>query len=221
MNDRPQAENWYMRLVGSTRGRIVGLLRRSERTVSELAAELSITGNAVRDHLAVLGRERLVEQRGLRRDTGGKPAHLYGLTPAAERLFPKAYAAVLGGVLTSLSRRLETGELRALLGEVGRDIAESLDGAEDGDLVSRTRTAAEILEGLGGATRVEEDESGLFIRSSSCPLDSLVDDHPELCGLAVALVSAVVGRDVTECCDRSAPRCAFQIAAGPVRSHPA
>lgn len=201
----------YVRLLGSTRARILDLVRRSDRTVGELAEALSITGNAVRDHLAVLGRERLVERSGVRRDTGGKPAHLYALSPAGERLFPKAYATVLGGVLDSLARRLDEDELEALLDEVGRRLAPAGEATESPALRERVDTAAEVLDGLGGTTRVEEEDGVLFIRSRSCPLDALVSDHPEICAVAEALVEAIVGREVSECCDREVPRCAFRI----------
>src|SRR5581483_9280869 len=51
---------WRERLFKSTRGKILDLLRTRERTVNELAAELHLTDNAVRAHLASLERDRLV-----------------------------------------------------------------------------------------------------------------------------------------------------------------
>ena len=39
---------WNERFLASTRGRIVGLLRRGSRTVNELADEVGLTDNAVR-----------------------------------------------------------------------------------------------------------------------------------------------------------------------------
>jgi predicted ArsR family transcriptional regulator len=44
----------------STRGRVVTLLRRSGRTVEELARELGLTDNGVRAHLATLERDGVV-----------------------------------------------------------------------------------------------------------------------------------------------------------------
>ena len=75
----------------STRGRIVRLLRRSGRTVEELAQALNLTDNGVRVHLTTLERDGIVQQRGLvhRGSGGGKPAYIYELTPQ-EELFPKA-----------------------------------------------------------------------------------------------------------------------------------
>src|SRR5436189_4171855 len=86
--------NWNQSFLESTRGRIVTLLRRNNRTVEELAQELALTDNAVRAHLATLERDGIVQQRGARRGSG-KPSYIYELTPEAEYLFPKAYGPVL------------------------------------------------------------------------------------------------------------------------------
>src|SRR4051812_9605396 len=94
-------KRWKQRLLGSTRGRIITLLRRGERTVNELADALGLTDNAVRTHLAALERDGLAALRGVRRGIG-KPAHVYALTPEAESLFPGAYAAVLSTLLDAL-----------------------------------------------------------------------------------------------------------------------
>ena len=46
-----QRTGWNKRLLASTRGRILALLRSENRTVNELAAALRLTDNAVRAHL--------------------------------------------------------------------------------------------------------------------------------------------------------------------------
>ena len=70
------ATNWEEKFFESTRGRMVTLLRRSGRTVEELARGLALTYNGIRAHLAVLERDAIVRQRGsVRRGSGGgKPA---------------------------------------------------------------------------------------------------------------------------------------------------
>ena len=45
-------EHWRQRLLKSTRGQILALLRAENRTVNDLAAVLHLTDNAVRAHLA-------------------------------------------------------------------------------------------------------------------------------------------------------------------------
>src|SRR5881398_826577 len=52
--------NLDKRFFESTRGRIVLLLRASEKTVNDLAAHLQLTDNAVRAHLLSLERDGLV-----------------------------------------------------------------------------------------------------------------------------------------------------------------
>src|ERR671914_2397833 len=102
------ATNWGEKFFESTRGQIVTLLRRSGRTVEELAHSQGLTANGVRAHLAVLERDGIVRQRGsVRRggSGGGKPAYIYELTPQAEDLFPKAYELVLRRLLDVLSEQ--------------------------------------------------------------------------------------------------------------------
>src|SRR5687768_4976364 len=81
-----------------TKGEILRRLRAGERTADELASALEVTPNAVRFHLAELERDRLVEQRSVRRGPR-KPSHGYSLTAAGQALFPRRYDAVLNAVL--------------------------------------------------------------------------------------------------------------------------
>ena len=93
-----------MTLLPGPRRRILALLRARDRTIPELAQQLAITPNAVRGHLAVLARDGLVASGEARRtEARGKPALLYGLTTAAEELFPRGYGAILFGVMDLLS----------------------------------------------------------------------------------------------------------------------
>src|SRR5215207_4354647 len=68
---------WLERLLAGTRGHILRLLRRRERTVTELAAELSLTDNAVRTHLSALERDGLVEALPAQPRGVGKPPVVY------------------------------------------------------------------------------------------------------------------------------------------------
>jgi predicted ArsR family transcriptional regulator len=79
---------WDNRFWRSTRGRIISLLRQGSCTVSDLAAELGLSDNAVRTHLDRLERDGLAHASGTRPGTR-KPKITYQLTAEAERLFPK------------------------------------------------------------------------------------------------------------------------------------
>jgi predicted ArsR family transcriptional regulator len=199
------------RFFDSTRGRVVNLLRGGASTVEELAERLELTDNAVRAHLITLERDGLVQQSGVRRGAR-KPHFTYSLTPEAEKLFPKAYDALLNQLISVLKGRLDEQELEAVLREVGRDIAASASSGQEVDLESRVQAALKVLAAIGGAAEVEQLEDKFIIRSSGCPLAAAVSVHPEVCQLAEALISEIVKVPVQECCDReSNPRCLFEI----------
>jgi predicted ArsR family transcriptional regulator len=199
---------WEKRFLESTRGRIVALLRRTSRTVDELAAALDLTDNAVRAHIATLERDGLVEQRGVRRGTS-KPAFAYDLTPEAEQLFPKAYGPVLAHLLTLLTEQLSPDAMDDLLRAVGRRIASEQPRAGS-SIESRLDLAAHVLTDLGGLAEYEVAEDQIVIRGYSCPLAAVAPDHPAVCHLAEALVSEIIGVPMHEECARAGrPRCTF------------
>lgn len=202
---------WIDRLLSSTRGQILELLRRSSRTVSDLAGALGVTENAVRSQLSGLERDGLVRQETVARKGVGKPAYVYSLSPAADALLPKAYAPVLSLLLGVLSERLGPGEVEGVLREVGRRAAAGRP-AEGKDLRGRVDAAVTVLGELGGVAEVEESEDSIHIRGFSCPLAAVVPGNPQVCHLAETLVSEVVGAPVRERCDKGArPRCCFEI----------
>lgn len=200
------------RFFESTRGQIVTMLRGSTAvTVEELAVKLDLTDNAVRSHLATLERDGLVRQTGFRRGAR-KPHFTYSLSEEAERLFPKAYDALLNQLISVLKLRLQPAEIEDVLREVGRAVATSAGEGNDSSLEERVDRALKVLEGIGGAADLERHEDKMVIRSNGCPLAAAVTAHPEVCRLAETLVAEIVKAPVAERCDRSGrPRCRFEI----------
>ncbi len=215
---------WNKRLLESTRGRIVALLRRAARTVNELAETLDLTDNAVRAHLTTLERDGLVQQSGVRRGPR-KPHQAYTLTPEAEQLFPKAYGPVLHELLDVLAERLTLQEREDALREVGRRLAAqhlsrrprgSDSDSNGGTMAARLQQAVALLGELGGLAEAGTGEGGqVVIRGYSCPLAAAVPGYPEVCRLAETLLAEVVGAPVQERCEREASplRCCFEVQA--------
>jgi predicted ArsR family transcriptional regulator len=198
------------RFFASTRGQIIILLRRSSRTVDELAQALNLTDNAVRAHLATLERDGVVHQRGVRRGSG-KPASIYELAPEAEQLFPKAYGPVLEQVLAILSEQLPSDDVESLMREAGRRIAAQWK-VPSGDLRMRLEAAVEVFTELGGMAELEQDDGHFAIRSYSCPLAAVAPSHPSVCRLAETLLTELIGVPVQEHCDYGGvPRCCFTV----------
>ena len=200
---------WDQRFFASTKGQVAALLRRGVATVEELARELGLTDNAIRSHLAALERDGLVAQSGVRRGAG-KPAYTYALTPDAERLFPKAYGALLSLMLDVLSERLPPDTLDDVLRDMGHRLAVG-QVQSTGDLRARVDGAVALLGELGGLAEVEEQDGGYVIVGCSCPLAAAVKGHPESCLLAESLLAEVIGAPVRQTCDTECLRCRFEV----------
>lgn len=206
-----EAITFDKRFFESTRGQIVTILRGAPCTVEDLAEKLSLTDNAVRAHLSTLERDGLVRQSGLRRGPR-KPHFTYVLTDEADRLFPKAYDALLNQLIAVLKTRLSPDEIEGALREVGRAMAATAPVGQNANLESRVQSALKVLEAIGGAAEIVKHEDKLMIQSSSCPLAAAVNVHPEVCQLAESLVAEIVKAPVEEQCDRTGrPKCRFQI----------
>jgi predicted ArsR family transcriptional regulator len=192
-------------LLSGPRRRIVALLRTRDRTIPELARELSVSTNAIRGHVAALERDGLVLGGGSRRrDAPGKPPTLYGLTAAAEELFPRGYSAVLFGVLDLLC---EWDGSDAPL-EVMR--AAGARGSEG----EGTEGAVRALARLGADVTVHAGERETVLATGGCPLAAGVLERPEMCRWVAALLAGACGGAAAESCDRSGgrPRCRFTLA---------
>ena len=199
------------RFFESTRGQIVTILRGSTCTVDELAEQLNLTDNAVRSHLATLERDGLVRQTGLRRGAR-KPHFTYALTDEADRLFPKAYDALLNQLIAVLKSRMSPAEMEDVLREVGRAVAGDMPEEKNGSLESRAQRALKVLEAIGGSAQLEIHEDRVVIQGNGCPLAAAVAAHPEVCQLAETLVAEIVKAPVEERCDRTTrPQCRFEI----------
>ena len=203
---------WRKRILESTRGRILDLLRGKEQTVNDLAAVLDLTDNAVRAHLASLERDGLVRPAGLQ--PGFRKPHVtYGLTAESEQIFPKAYGPLLDLLLRVLSKKLSEKELHAAMRDVGKMVAANyLLEVEDKTREERIEAALKILKDLGGSAALHESEGINSIRANGCPFAAATAHHPEACLIAESLLEQIIGAPVKESCIHgNAPSCRFQI----------
>jgi predicted ArsR family transcriptional regulator len=203
---------WRERLFKSTRGRILDFLRTRELTVNELAAELRLTDNAVRAHLASLERDRLVSQSGMKPGVR-KPHTTYALGPEAEQLFPKAYGRLVSLLMLIFSRQIKPRNLRAGMRAAGRAVAqEHLVELKGKTREQRIGAALRILKDLGGAATFREEAGKHFIYGNGCPIAAATANHPEACLLAESLLTNIIGSPVKERCIRGpTPSCCFEV----------
>ena len=204
---------WQRQNSGSTRGKLVALLRRGERSVEELAQALGITDNAVRAQLASLERDGVVAARRLRRDGSvGKPATMYALADGTAPMLSAAYAPMLAALLAELGARLTGRQLDAALRAAGRRLAPAIH--DDMSFAERVRAGAAILLSLGADADVVKTSDGYEIVGHGCVLSEAVTACPESCRAVESMLTEVAGTRVRERCDRNGPpSCRFLIAA--------
>ena len=209
---RMQRTGWNKRLLASTRGRILALLRAEDRTVNDLVAILKLTDNAVRAHLVSLERDGLVQQRGTRRGIR-KPHAAYGLSGEAEHIFPKEYGPLLNHFVSVVSQRLGPNAVRSAMREVGRAVArDHIDQTKGRSRDERIDIALRVLSDLGGLATLGERDGKQVILGNGCPLAAVTASHPEACLIAEALLSKIIGVQAKKCCEYgTTPRCCFAI----------
>jgi predicted ArsR family transcriptional regulator len=200
--------------AGSSRERIVALLRRADRTVEELANELGVTDNAVRLQLSILERDGTVEVAGVRRDGSvGKPATVYGIARSAQQSFSRAYVPFLSTLLASLGDKLSPRQLRGIMRDVGKRLAGGSVPPRDQGVLARAELASRVLNELGGVTTVHRRDGGAVIEGRGCPLSAAVAQREEVCVAVQTMLHDITGADVRECCDRAngGAQCRFEL----------
>jgi predicted ArsR family transcriptional regulator len=168
---------------GSTRQSILQLLRHhGQMTATELSQELNIGAVGVRQHLALLERDGLVEVVGLRRSIG-RPSHLYKLTPEAEQCFPKSYDNLALNVLNYIEEQAGeeavTEALSAHAERLFRTYATRLEGK------SRPEQVAELVNILNEEGHMSEyeqlDDGSFVITTHNCPIDCVARKYTQIC----------------------------------------
>ncbi len=173
------------RFFQSTRGKIVESLGRTGgATAREIAAELGLTPNAVRQQLSTLVMEGLVQTRPTRRGPT-KPTLLYHLTQKAERLFPQRTDQLLHLVLSQIADDDGDERINDLFRSIGKRSAEKFRSRLEGkDYAGKVHELAAILREQGVIADVEQRADGkLVLREHNCPFAGSVRNHPEVCTL--------------------------------------
>lgn len=184
---------------GATRENILRLLRRNgEMTAIELSETLNIGAVGVRQHLALLERDGLVQVSGLRRSVG-RPSHLYTLTPESERYFPKTYAQFALEILDHIADQYGEEGVNHILEARNRQLINSyaprLVGKSRPDQVAEL---AQILSEQGYMCEYEQLDDGSFMLIEyNCPIDCVARHHRQVCAQGILFYQELLGVTVT------------------------
>lgn len=208
-----------------TRRAIVHLLKQEGALDAQtLAARLQLSAMAVRQHLYALQDEHLITYHEVPRPLG-RPAKLWQLTPAADRLFPEAYAELTLSLLTSVTEAFGAAGLERLLEVRTRQQTAAYGQQMAGQDTLRQRVEALAAmrtdEGYMAEVQAQADGSFLLIEKH-CPICVAAVACTGLCGKELEVFRAVLGQDVmverTEHMVLGARRCTYRVAAGVAQS---
>ena len=190
-----------------------------------LAGRLRVSAMAVRQHLYALHDEKLVTYQE-RRQPLGRPAKLWQLTAAADRLFPDGYAELTLSVLTSVREAFGTAGLARLLDLRTRDQIALYRRRvpERGVLRQRVEALATIRTDEGYmASFLPQPDGSVLLLENHCPICAAAVACTGLCAKELEVFQAVLGPKAlverTEHIVAGARRCAYRVVSrGSVRA---
>jgi len=190
----------------------------------QLANRLHLSPMAVRLHLYTLQAEQLVSYEEEPRPLG-RPAKLWRLTSAADRLFPEGYAELALSLLSSIGNVFGKSGLERLLAIRTRDQIAAYRRRMTGQssLAKRLKALAAIRTEEGYMADVKREPDGRFLLvENHCPICAAAASCTGLCAKELEVFQAVLGTHVavtrTEHIVAGARRCAYRVApanAGP------
>ncbi|HJT18346.1 MAG TPA: MarR family transcriptional regulator [Thermoanaerobaculia bacterium] len=184
-------------LPDSRRAILLALKRQGPATIAQLADELQLTGEAVRQQLLQLQREGWVEARIARspeRGRTGRPATNYSLTDAGDHLFPKHYDELNVAMFDAIADELGADALKKILAR----LADAKVSLNEGPL--RGMTLAQRVQALKDwylkddpHMEVEQVEDGFRLIERNCPYINTAMNKPSLCSVSVNALSKLLG----------------------------
>jgi predicted ArsR family transcriptional regulator len=203
-----------------TRRRIVKLLKTDgPMDPARLAARLGVTAMAVRQHLYALQREKLVSAEA-RPVPIGRPAKHWRLTPAADRLFPDAYAELNVSLISAVSDAFGpsgmTRLLDARLTKQRADYSARID--RSGSLGKKLQQLARVRTEEGYMAEVHRAGRNAFVFvENHCPICAAATACQGFCAIELDLFRSVLGPGVSVQRDEHIVsgdrRCAYTISA--------
>lgn len=201
----------------ATRDRILHFLRRQGSARAQtLASEVGVTLSAVRQHLASLEREGLIEAKAHKKGQG-RPAHHYFLTAKAEAFFDKRYDSVALDLLDAIVDVGGKGSLASILERRRQTMVERYASELEGlSFEEKMQKMAQFQREQGFMARVEEQPGQLVLKEDNCPFIEVARKYPEFCEVERRAYEELLGREVElVVCRASGDRCCSFCVASP------
>ena len=184
----------------TTRRNILLLLRKNPgMTVTEMAAELGLTGMGVRRHLDALDSEGLVEATDSTHHGRGRPASGWRLSAAGLEVFPRRYDAIALDLLEDITEHAGPDAVAAVFARrTDKLVADYETALGDCDtLEERVAGVAQIRDDAGYlAEWAKGPEGELVLTENNCAVHKVAERHPAVCAMELNLIRRVLGPEV-------------------------
>jgi len=182
--------------------------------VGELAEALPISQMGIRQHLAILESENLVEYFR-EKQKRGRPLHIYRLTEEANRLFPTTYANFAVGLLHEVAKFNGPDFINKVFKERMKSQLHTYQKQLHGkDLPGRVKELARIRDEEGYMASFGEDEDDYVLIEHNCPIAVIAQEYPHVCEIELRLFRQSLGAKVVreEYLMQGSHRCCYRIA---------
>jgi predicted ArsR family transcriptional regulator len=204
------------RFFQTTRGKIVTELRkRGSASAADLASQLGLSPNAVRQQLVVLERDGIVVEHPVRRGPT-KPTLEFSLTREAESLFPQRYDRLLSSILREVRRQYgDAGVARIFDSISSRAVTKAKRKVNGDEPEERVAQLTELLRKDGVVAEYSLIEGGFVLHEHNCPYSEVAKENPEMCGVVHHMMDETVGGAIeqTESLATGGKECRFEIKA--------
>lgn len=200
--------------MSETRMRILQLLKmRAGMTVGQLTDALHISQMGVRQHLAILEAEGLVEHYQEKQGRG-RPPHVYQLTDQANSLFPTTYANFAVGLMHEVAKFNGPGFINKVFRGRMKAQLEAYQLRLGGKtLCERVQELARIRDEEGYMARFDENADDYVLIEHNCPIAVIAQEYPHVCEIELALFRQSLGAKVVreEHLMQGSHRCCYRI----------
>jgi predicted ArsR family transcriptional regulator len=184
-------------LPDSRRAILLALKREGPTTIARLAAELELTGEAVRQQLLQLQREGWVEAKlahEQERGRTGRPATRYSLTEAGDHLFPKNYDLLNVAMLDAVSEELGSEAAVRVLRRVTDERVAAAEGQVRGlPIEERVNALKNLYFESDPYMEVEPATDGFYLVERNCPFYNTAMRRPILCNVSINALTRLLG----------------------------
>lgn len=191
------------------------LYKKTGLTVEELSQQLSISRNAVNQHLTALDANGYITSASLTY-TGGRPSRVYILTDVGRELFPRHYSLLANLMVNWVKQNLGDDKLESCLSELGEQVAVQFKDRVDQhtSLTDAAAEVADIMKELGyEAASNDIAPDTVEIVANNCIFHKLAENTNKVCDLDITLMSTLLKSPVEhkECMVKGGQCCRFTI----------